>query len=120
MLKREFEKRPALDMGGTFYTLAIKDGASEIYHLDLKDHLYSWTFIVLIGDWTGGELYIPQIDRKVPVRQGQVIAIMTRLLVHCTAPITSGQRTVFTCFSNAVLMKHGKQWLDDNGDVLLM
>jgi hypothetical protein len=107
-------------MGGTFYTVAIKDGASEFYHIDLKDALFSWTFIVLIGNWSGGELCIPQIDRKIPVRQGQVIAIMTRLLVHCTAPIISGHRTVFTCFTNSVLMKHGKQWLEDQGGVVVI
>jgi hypothetical protein len=114
-LKDVFHDRPALDLNGTFFTIAVKDGSSELYHLDWKDDLNTWAFVIPIGDWTGGELCIPQLGVKIPIRQGQVLGIMARLLVHCSAPITSGHRTVFTCFSNATLMKHGREWLNERG-----
>jgi hypothetical protein len=92
--------------------VAIKEGSSEILHLDFNDDEHSVSWVVPVGDWTGGEFCLPQLGVKIPVRPGQVLAVMTKTLVHCTAPITSGRRLIMTLFSDRTLLKHGDQFLN--------
>ena len=107
LLNSELHARPALDFKGAFFTVAVKEGASEIIHLDFHDDRYSIAWVVPLGDWAGGEFCLPQLGIKIPVRPGQALAVMTKVLVHCTAPITSGRRIILTLFCDQNLLKHG-------------
>ncbi|KAF8573929.1 hypothetical protein K439DRAFT_1268764, partial [Ramaria rubella] len=78
-----FQKRPGLDFKGIFFCLAIKEGSSQIIHLDWTDHPWTYAWVILIGEgWQGGELCLPQLGKKVPTRPGQVIAFTARTLAH--------------------------------------
>ena len=101
-----FATRPALDFGGVFFTVAVKEGSSEIVHLDFNDHPDNIAWIVPLGDWEGGEFCVPQLGIKVPLHAGQVIAAMTRNLAHCSAP-AHGLRLILTLFSDKTLINHG-------------
>ena len=97
--------------GGAFFTVAAKEGSSEILHLDFNDERHSIAWVIPLGDWAGGEFCLPQLGIRIPVRPGQVLAVMTKILVHCTAPITSGRRIILTLFCDQNLLKHGDAWL---------
>ncbi|SJL03176.1 uncharacterized protein ARMOST_06522 [Armillaria ostoyae] len=105
-LKKAYKKRPTLDFGPAFFSIAMKDGSSEHVHLDFSDDIHTMTWIIPIGDWEGGEFCIPQLGIGIPLKPGQVLAIRTWLLAHCNAPITAGRRVVFTCFSEKTVLKH--------------
>ncbi|KAJ3543286.1 hypothetical protein NMY22_g3198 [Coprinellus aureogranulatus] len=81
-----------VDFGGSFFTVAMKEGSSERLHIDFNDHPSSLTWLVPFGDWTGGDFVAPQLGQVVPVRPGQILGAMTKTLLHCGTPITSGRR----------------------------
>ncbi|KIJ94474.1 hypothetical protein K443DRAFT_125203 [Laccaria amethystina LaAM-08-1] len=82
----ELAKRPALDFKGAFFTIAVKEGG--------------------MGDWEGGEFVAPQLGVRVPIVPGHLFSMMSRTVAHFTTPITSGQRVVFTCFTDKNLWAH--------------
>lgn len=92
--------------------MAAKEGSSEIFHLDFHDDPHSVSWIIPLGDWTGGEFCLPQLGVKIPVLPGQALAVMTKILVHCSAPITNGRRLILTLFSDGYLLKHGDSFLN--------
>jgi hypothetical protein len=92
-----------------FFTLAIKEGSSERLHIDFNDHPHSLTWLVPFGEWTGGDFVVPQLGAVVPVRSGQILGAMTRVLLHCGTPITSGCRLVLTCFTDNTLIRHSEK-----------
>lgn len=98
--------RPRVDMGGPFFALAVKESGSGVVHLDWNDNRGIYAYIFAVGDWEGGEFCIPQLGIKIPVRPGQVLAVLARVLAHFSAPVTSGRRIVFTCFTDTLLFKH--------------
>ncbi|KAF8574688.1 hypothetical protein K439DRAFT_1371769, partial [Ramaria rubella] len=98
---------PGLDFKGVFFCLAIKEGSSQIIHLDWTDHPWTYAWVILIGEgWQGGELCLPQLGKKVPTRPGQVIAFTARTLAHFAAPHMGGRRIVLTGFSDVYLVSH--------------
>jgi predicted 2-oxoglutarate/Fe(II)-dependent dioxygenase YbiX len=99
-----------LDFYGAFFTFAIKEGTSEIFHVDWNDDLDSITWLIPLGDWEGGELVLPQkgIECRIPIRPGDVFGFMARTLVHCTTPVTKGRRVILTCFSDSNILRHGR------------
>lgn len=100
----------SVDFGGGFFTVAIKEGSSERLHIDFNDHPLSLTWMVPLGDWTGGDFLAPQTGEVIPVRSGQVLGAMTRTLVHCGTPITRGRRLVLTCFTDHTLICHSERY----------
>ncbi|KAG1860556.1 hypothetical protein C8R48DRAFT_673767 [Suillus tomentosus] len=105
-LGSQFHLRPNLDMGGPFFTVAAKEAGSGITHLDWNDDRAIFAFIFAVGDWEGGEFCAPQLGIKIPLRPGQVLAVLARVLAHFSAPVTKGRRIVFTCFTDKLLFRH--------------
>jgi hypothetical protein len=110
LLRTQLGSRPAFDMGGAFFTIAVKEGISDIIHLDLNDDPYSLTWVIPLGDWTGGELYCPQLGCKIPIIPGQVYGGLMGKVAHCNAPVTGGRRIILTCFTDLWILKHGDAW----------
>lgn len=108
-MAKEFKEQPYLDFDGAFFTVAIKEGSSEIFHLDWNDDKHGGiTWIIPLDVWEGGEFCAPQLGYKVPISAGQVLAAQTRRVVHCGTP-AKGRRVVLTLFADAYLMKHGDE-----------
>jgi len=105
-LINELLNRPALNFRGAFFIVAIKEGSSEILHLDFNDDKNGISWIIPIGDWEGGEFCVPQLNIKIPIRSGQVLGVMTRMLAHCSAPVTNGRRIILTLFADKNLLAH--------------
>ena len=102
----ELAERPALDFNGAFFTVAVKEGGSEILHLDWSDGRKTMTWVFAVGDWKGCEFVAPQLGVRVPIVPGHLFGVMSRTLAHFTTPITSGRRVVFTCFTDQNLWAH--------------
>jgi hypothetical protein len=81
----------------------VKEGSSEVLHVDWNDNLNGYAIIFGVGDYTGGEFCIPQLGYRIPLRPGAVLAVRTRLLAHCTHT-GSGRRLIFTCFTDSTLL----------------
>ncbi|KAK7434021.1 hypothetical protein VKT23_020420 [Stygiomarasmius scandens] len=110
---QEFEARISLDFGGAFFCTAIKEGGSEIYHLDFHDDPDTLTWIIPLGEgWEGGEFCLPQLGFKIPLQPGQVLGALTRRLIHCSAPANGGRRLVLTLFCDKWIMKHSEEWVE--------
>ncbi|KAG1853094.1 hypothetical protein F4604DRAFT_1933366 [Suillus subluteus] len=84
LLKDELIKRPALDFFGAFFAFAIKEGTSEITHIDWSDDINSITWLIALGEWEGGYLVLPQegLERRIPIRPGDVFGFMARTLQY--------------------------------------
>lgn len=97
------DERPAMDFGGLFLTMAVKEGSSEHTHIDWNESIQKYSLIFCAGDFRGGEFCTPQLNTRVPLQPGSVLAARTRILAHCSAPV-SGRRLVFTCFTDSTLL----------------
>lgn len=105
-LAAKLQARPGLDMGGPFFAVAVKEAGSGVVHIDWNDKRCIYAFVFAVGDWTGGEFCAPQLGIKIPIRPGQVLAVLARVVAHFSAPVSSGRRIVFTCFTDSLLFDH--------------
>ncbi|KAF8574007.1 hypothetical protein K439DRAFT_1245508, partial [Ramaria rubella] len=100
-IQHSFAARPSLDFQGLFFTLAVKEGGSQILHLDWLDHPWTYAWVIFLGEgWEGGELCLPQLGRKIPTHPGQVIAFTGCTLAHFAAPHKNSRRLVCTRYSD--------------------
>ncbi|KAF8160296.1 hypothetical protein BJ912DRAFT_1026541 [Pholiota molesta] len=67
-------------------------------------NMHGITWVVPLGDWTSGEFCAPQLGVKIPMRPGQILGVMTKLLAHCGAPVTGGRRVILTLFTDHFLL----------------
>lgn len=104
--KDPFVIRPDL-MGGPFLAVAVKDGSSEVGHIDANDEKYTVTWIIPLGTWEGGDLCFPTLGIRVPLSPGQIFCGMMGFLPHYTAPYygINAKRVSLTCFTDKFLMK---------------
>ncbi|KAJ7716675.1 hypothetical protein DFH07DRAFT_973849 [Mycena maculata] len=105
LLEEDFRQRPTMDFGPVFYTMAVKEGSSERIHVDWNDNIHKYALIFCAGDYTGGEFCVPQLNIRIPLRPGAVLAVRTRLLAHCATLVGQGRRLVFTCFTDSTLLE---------------
>jgi hypothetical protein len=96
-----------LDFHGAFFTVAVREGVSEIIHIDFNDGKKTITWIFPVGYWEeGAEFVAPQLGVRVALKPGQMIGIMAGVIAHFTTPIKSGRRVIFTCFTDQLLWMH--------------
>ncbi|KAF8325960.1 hypothetical protein F5887DRAFT_881134 [Amanita rubescens] len=87
----------AIDFEGAFTTVAVLEGSSEKIHIDANDHGITW--ILPLGEWTGGTFVIPQLEMEIDVYPGQLLGFSANILAHYCTPVTSGRRIVITMFT---------------------
>ncbi|KAJ7638944.1 hypothetical protein FB45DRAFT_904332 [Roridomyces roridus] len=105
--------RPAMYFGPLFYTMAVKEGSSEKVHIDWNDSMQKYAIVFCVGDYTGADFCVPQLDVRVPFPPRAAMAVQTRLLAHCATVVGSGRRLVFTCFTDCTLLEQvlkGRDW----------
>ncbi|KAK7439553.1 hypothetical protein VKT23_017481 [Stygiomarasmius scandens] len=108
--KQYLETRVWLDFGGAFLCIAVKEGSSEVYHLDWNDDPNSFAWIIAVGrGWTGGDFCLPQLGKRIPLQSGQILGALTRQLIHC-GTATEGRRIVLTCFTDYGTMRKADEW----------
>ncbi|KAJ7178437.1 hypothetical protein C8R43DRAFT_942122 [Mycena crocata] len=90
LLAKEFALRPALDFGGLFTTIAMKEGSSDIIHIDWNDNTRKYTLMFVVGHFTGAEFCVPQLNMHLPVRQGMLLGAHSGPLHHISWDGTSG------------------------------
>ncbi|KAF8333314.1 hypothetical protein F5887DRAFT_860963, partial [Amanita rubescens] len=78
----------ALDFESAFTTVAVMEGSSERVHIDANDHGVTW--ILPLGEWTGGRLVIPQLKMEVEVHARELLGFSANLLAHFCTPVTAG------------------------------
>jgi len=99
---KEFKERPALNLGPLCYTLAVKEGGSEICHVDPTDDKRKYAIIICLGEFSGGDLCLPFNGYRIPFAMGQILIFQARLLPHMTS-VYKGFRLVITGFTTASL-----------------
>ncbi|KAF6757756.1 hypothetical protein DFP72DRAFT_1110493 [Ephemerocybe angulata] len=107
--RRNPELWELMDWKGAFFTIAIKEGVSEVLHLDWNDHPLAFTWVTAFGDYTGGHFRAPQLGFDVPLPPGHILGALTRRLLHC-GTAAEGQRLVFTFFTNHTLVNHAERY----------
>lgn len=74
------EHQNSFDFGGSFSTIVVKEGGSEMMHIDWRNSTTSLTFITLVN---GRSVYF-----CIPLQLGQFLIVVPRLLSHFVAHIT--------------------------------
>lgn len=76
----------SFNFGGVFFAMAVKEGGSELMHIDWGDSKFTMALITSVG---GLPVYLclPQIKVKIPLYPGQVLAVASRVLSHFAAHI---------------------------------
>ncbi|PKK62737.1 hypothetical protein RhiirC2_789914 [Rhizophagus irregularis] len=82
----------ALRSFGIFPMISINYNIISKYHLDKNDHKNSLAFLVVLGDFEGGEICFPEIKLVVKIRPGQVLVFSSRFLKHRNLKVTKGIR----------------------------
>ncbi|KAJ3916633.1 hypothetical protein F5877DRAFT_68898 [Lentinula edodes] len=85
--RKILQDKPWLDFGGAFFAVAVKEGNSEIYHLDWSDDREALTWVTGLGTWKGGDLRLVELDVQVPMKEGEALCGCMRQLVHSGSPI---------------------------------
>lgn len=91
---------------GVFPMIAINYNVISDFHWDEHDEPNSLCCLVALGDFTGGELYFPQLDIVVPLRPGQLVVFSSRLLLHGNFPVTRGIRHSIVYFVHSGFFHH--------------
>jgi hypothetical protein len=99
---------------GAFFTVAVKEGSSDIIHIDYNDDLDGITWVIPLGDFEGADLFCPQLGVRVPIAPGQVFGGIMRRVAHAATPISHGRRVVLTCFCDKFTMKRGDKSVTRN------
>ena len=103
-------------LDGAFFTVAVKEGSSELIHLNFNDDLNGITWIVPLDNWKGGKLCVSQLGMKIPICPGQMLGAMTRILAHCSASVKCC-RLILTLIVNKTLLKHSwNHWYMTKGE----
>ncbi|THU89413.1 hypothetical protein K435DRAFT_579196, partial [Dendrothele bispora CBS 962.96] len=80
-----------LNFGGAFLCIAVKEGSSEVYHLDWNDDPDVFAWITVVGDgWTGRDFCLPQLNVHIPMNPGQILGALTRRLIHSGSQVEGG------------------------------
>ncbi|GJN87062.1 hypothetical protein Rhopal_000006-T1 [Rhodotorula paludigena] len=85
--------------------VALLRNAEVDPHFDSNDARYGWIAETVAGDFSGGEMFLPQLGIVVPVRPGNVLLMRSGLLEHCVLPCT-GERCAVVAFRHESTMVH--------------
>jgi hypothetical protein len=56
------------------------------YHIDRDDDKYGFCWLIPLGDWEGGDVIFPQLNIRVKLKPGNILAFRSNLLVHGNLP----------------------------------
>jgi len=56
------------------------------YHIDRDDDKYGFCWLVPLGDWEGGDVIFPQLNIRVKLKPGNILAFRSNLLIHGNLP----------------------------------
>lgn len=107
-----YRDRPAVNLGHGFHAIAIKDGSSDLLHIDMHDELMA--FILALGEWLSeGYLVLPQLGVKFRIPPGSAFGFLASRLAHFTTSPIGGRRIVITCFTDRFLLRHALEELGE-------
>lgn len=109
-LKNKLKDKPYLDFHGAFFAVAVKEGCSDIDHLDWADDIDNLTFVTAVDNWEGADLQFLELGLRFPLAQGDIAVGKMRKLVHSAGKITSGRRITLTFFTSELLTKQAMPW----------
>jgi hypothetical protein len=85
-----------------WHCLAFRQGHAHVEHIDLNDDLHQFTIIFVLGNFTGGDLILPQLRIRIPLKPGQILFLRTRYVVHYASDY-QGIRYIFSGFMDSTL-----------------
>src|SRR5215216_7813631 len=69
------------------------------YYIDCDDDKYGFCWLVSLGDWEGGDLIFPQLNVRIKLKPGNILAFRSNLSVHGNLPY-SGVRYSLVFFTH--------------------
>jgi hypothetical protein len=78
---------------------AINFNTISGYHIDRDDDKYGFCWLVPLGEWEGGDLIFPQLNVRIKLKPGNILAFRSNLLVHGNLPC-SGVRHSLVFFTH--------------------
>jgi hypothetical protein len=67
--------------------------------MDRDDDKYGFCWLVPLGEWEGGDLIFPQLNVRIKLKPGNILAFRSNLLVHGNLPC-SGVRHSLVFFTH--------------------
>jgi hypothetical protein len=74
-------------------------------HPDSSDHKHGWAVLVVVGPFTGGELYIPCLNLRMRYTDGTMIMVRGKILPHQVEAFSNGQRISIAHFTHRAMWK---------------
>jgi hypothetical protein len=74
-------------------------------HLDGADPLNAWVTLMTLGEFTGGELYIPSLNLRLHYEPGAIVLLKGRRLSHVVETWEGGQRISIVHFTHESLWR---------------
>ena len=59
------------------------------YHIDHDDDKYGFCWLIPLGDWEDNDVIFPQLNIRVKLKPGNILAFKSNLLVHGNLPCFS-------------------------------
>ena len=74
-------------------------------HHDHGDYQKGFVFSCQFGQWTGGDVYYPELDVVIAQRSGDILQSGSAVLSHTVTPVLSGQRIAWVGSSKHDMME---------------
>jgi hypothetical protein len=85
------------------------------YHIDRDDDKYGFCWLVPLGEWKGGDLIFPQLNIRIKLKPGNILAFRSNLLVHGNLPC-SGVRHSLVFFTHNDLFPESFIHINNNNN----
>ncbi|KAI0078138.1 hypothetical protein K474DRAFT_1674314 [Panus rudis PR-1116 ss-1] len=116
-IRKAMRKRPALNFGRLFTTMALSEGGSQRNHVDWLDDPNLLAWVIPLGNFGQSYTCFPQLGKKYALRAGDACGMASRHLSHCAELLGVGQRDVITMFTHRSLVKAAEDWWDSRSEV---
>jgi hypothetical protein len=106
--KRSMERYPHVKAAAAVDPL-LQEGRAIVYnrrsgsHKDTKDPPKAWAFMLVVGEYEGGELILERLGKKIRYAPGDLIAIRGRVLEHEVAAWSGKCRISMVHFTHQAL-----------------
>ncbi|UZO17195.1 uncharacterized protein OCT59_008556 [Rhizophagus irregularis] len=84
-------------------------------HIDRDDDKYGFCWLVPLGEWKGGDLIFPQLNIRIKLKPGNILAFRSNLLVHGNLPC-SGVRHSLVFFTHNDLFPESFIHINNNNN----
>ncbi|KAI0071821.1 hypothetical protein K474DRAFT_1712152 [Panus rudis PR-1116 ss-1] len=116
-VRKAMRKRPALNFGRLFTTMALSEGGSQRNHVGWLDDPNLLAWVIPLGNFGQSYTCFPQLGKKYALRAGDACGMASRHLSHRAELLGVGHRDVITMFTHRSLVKAAEDWWESRSEV---